>query len=85
MIGKLVAQLVASVTIACALLVSLGASAAGVSRDDAAAAVLRVTGGRVLDIVAVTVDDRFVWRVKLLSRAGAVTVVLVDAADGRLL
>lgn len=85
MTARIVAQLVALVIIACTLLVTLAASAAGVNRDDAAAAAQRVAGGRVLDILAVWVDDRAAWRVKLLSRGGAVTVVLVDAQDGRLL
>lgn len=84
MTARIIAQLVASVIIACTLLVTLAASAAGVNREDAAAAALRVAGGRVLDILAVTVDDRAAWRVKLLSRDGAVTVVFVDAQDGRL-
>lgn len=70
--------------IACALLLALAAPAwADVSRDDAAAAAQRASGGRVLAVERAEVDQRPVWRVKVLTPRGDVRVILVDVATGR--
>ena len=56
---------------------------ADVSRDDAAAIAQRVTQGRVLAVERAEADNRPVWRVKVVTPAGEVRVVLVDMATGR--
>jgi hypothetical protein len=65
----------------CAALLALSAPAwADLSRDEAAAAAQRVSGGgRVLAV------DRAqnVWRVKVVTQKGEVRVILIDAASGR--
>lgn len=64
----------------CAALMTLAAPAwAEVSRDDAAAAAQRVSGGRVLSVE----KSGSVWRVKVVTAKGEVRVILVDAATGR--
>ena len=71
--------------IVCALLLALAAPAwADVSRDDAAAVAQRASGGRVLAVERSQVDQRPVWRVKVLTPSGDVRVILVDAATGRM-
>ncbi len=68
----------------CALALAVaGAAWADVSRDEAAAAAQRATGGRVLAVERAQSDNRPVWRVKVLTPSGEVRVVLVDAASGR--
>lgn len=69
----------------CALmLATAGPALAQVTRDDAAAAALRFSGGRVLAVErGVDRDSRPVWRVKVLTAAGDLKVVLVDPATGR--
>jgi uncharacterized membrane protein YkoI len=56
---------------------------ADVSRDDAAAIAQRVTQGRVLAVERADAGNRPVWRVKVVTPAGDVRVVLVDVATGR--
>lgn len=69
-----------------ALLLAAAAPAwADVSRDDAAAVAQRASGGRVLAVELAEAGNRPVWRVKVLTRAGDVRVILVDAASGRTL
>ena len=70
----------------CALLIALSAPAwADVSRDEAAAAAQRVSGGRVLSVEKTESERRPVWRVKVLTDKGEVRVVLIDAGSGRAL
>ena len=65
----------------CALLVALSLPVwADVSRDEAAAAAQRVASGRVLAVERAEVDQKPVWRVKILSARGEVRVVVVDAS-----
>jgi hypothetical protein len=52
---------------------------ADVSRDDAASAAQRASGGRVLSVE----KSGPVWRVKVVTARGEVRVILVDAATGR--
>jgi len=56
---------------------------ADVSRDDAAAIAQRVSQGRVLAVERAESGNRPVWRVKVVTPAGDVRVVLVDVATGR--
>ena len=56
---------------------------ADVSRDQAAAAAQRSTGGRVLSVDRAEYDRRPVWRVKVVTPQGEVRVMLIDAASGR--
>ena len=56
---------------------------ADVSRDDAAAIALRVSQGRVLAVERAEAGNRPVWRVKVVTPAGDVRIVLVDVATGR--
>lgn len=73
-------------TLLCALLLALGTPAfADASRDQAAAVAQQVTGARVLAVEKAEIDGRAVWRVKVLSAQGEVSVVLIDAASGRVL
>jgi uncharacterized membrane protein YkoI len=58
---------------------------ADVSRDDAAAIAQRATQGRVLAVERADAGNRPVWRVKVVTPAGDVRVVLVDVATGRTL
>jgi uncharacterized membrane protein YkoI len=71
----------------CALALSLAGAAAwaDVSRDEAAAAAQRASGGRVLAVEKAQSADRPVWRVKVLTPSGEVRVILIDAASGRAL
>jgi len=56
---------------------------ADVSRDDAAAIAQRVSQGRVLAVDRAESGNRPVWRVKVITPAGEVRVVLIDVATGR--
>lgn len=56
---------------------------ADVSRDQAAAAAQRSSGGRVLSVDRTERDGRPVWRVKVLTPQGEVKVILIDAGSGR--
>ena len=67
-----------------ALSISLAAPAwADVSRDEAAAAAQRQTGGRVLSVDKTESARRPVWRVKVVTPKGEVRVMLIDVATGR--
>jgi len=64
----------------CALLLALSTPAwADVSRDQAAAAAQRQTGGRVLSVDKAEAGRRTVWRVKVVTPRGEVRVVFIDA------
>ena len=66
------------------LLVAAGLPAwAAASRDDAAAAAQRETGGRVLAVERADAGGRPVWRVKVVTPRGEVRIILVDVASGR--
>ncbi len=68
----------------CAVLLALAAPAwADVSRDQAAAAAQRQTGGRVLSVDKAESGRRTVWRVKVVTPRGEVRVVFIDADAGR--
>jgi uncharacterized membrane protein YkoI len=68
----------------CALLIVLASPAwADVSRDEAAAAMLRASDGRVLSVEKAEANRRPVWRVKILTARGEVRVTLIDAVSGR--
>lgn len=68
----------------CALLIVLASPAwADVSRDEAAAATLRASDGRVLSVEKAEANRRPVWRVKILTARGEVRVTLIDAVSGR--
>jgi len=56
---------------------------ANVSRDQAAAMAQSVSNGRVLAVDRAVAGDRPVWRVKIVTPAGHVRVILVDALTGR--
>jgi hypothetical protein len=71
-----------------ALLLSLGlllpAAWAGVSRDEAASLAQRMAPGRVLAVEqGVHVDNKQVWRVRVLTSAGELRLVVIDADTGR--
>ena len=69
---------------ACALALMLALPAwADVSRDQAAAAAQRQTGGRVLSVDKAESGRRSVWRVKVVTPKGEVRVVFIDAGNGR--
>lgn len=62
----------------------LPAAWAAVGRDDAATIAQRMAPGRVLAVErGVHVDNTIVWRVKVLTPAGEVRVVVIDAETGR--
>lgn len=57
---------------------------AQVSRDTAATLAQQASGGRVLAVERVEQQGQIFWRVKVLTPAGEVRVVWVDAASGRM-
>lgn len=65
-----------------ALLVVSNLAWANLSRDDAAAVAQRASGGRVLSIDKSESSGQPVWRVKVVTRAGEVQVILVNIATG---
>jgi uncharacterized membrane protein YkoI len=68
----------------CAALVLVATVAwADLSRDDAAAAAQRSTGGRVLSVDKADSGGRPAWRVKVVTAKGEVRVIMIDAASGR--
>jgi uncharacterized membrane protein YkoI len=56
---------------------------ADLSRDEAAAAAQRMSGGRVLSVEKSESARRPVWRVKVVTAQGEVRVILIDAASGQ--
>ena len=66
-----------------ALALASGPALADVSRDQAAAAAQRQTGGRVLSVDKSELSRRPVWRVKVVTPQGEVQVLLIDIATGR--
>jgi hypothetical protein len=56
---------------------------AEVTRDQAAAAAQRQTGGRVLSVDKASSQRGPVWRVKVVTPRGEVRVVFIDAGAGR--
>jgi hypothetical protein len=55
---------------------------ADMSRDDAAAAAQRATGGRVLSVDRADSGGRAAWRVKVVTPRGEVRVVMIDVGAG---
>ena len=66
-----------------ALLAAFAPAWADASRDDATAAALRVASGRVLAVDRSQAGDRPVWRVKVVTPAGEVRVIVIDVATGQ--
>jgi hypothetical protein len=57
---------------------------AGVDRDEAASLAQRVAPGRVLAVErGLHVDNRVVWRIKVLTASGEIRLVVIDAETGR--
>jgi hypothetical protein len=76
---------VSSIAFLLALVVLLPAAWAGVSRDEAASLAQRKAPGRVLAVErGLHVDNTVVWRIQVLTAAGEVRLVVVDAETGRL-
>lgn len=68
----------------CAALLAVAAPAgAQVTRDLAAAIAQRETGGRVLAVDRADFEGRVVWRIKVVTPAGEVLVILLDMGTGR--
>lgn len=62
----------------------LPAAQAAVDRNEAAAIAQRVAPGRVLAVErGLHVDNTIVWRIKVLTSAGEVRLVVLDAETGR--
>jgi hypothetical protein len=72
--------LVKSICVALMLVATL--AWADMSRDDAAAAAQRATGGRVLSVDRADSGGRPAWRVKVVTPRGEVRVVMFDAGGG---
>lgn len=73
-----------SIAFALALGFLLPAAWAGISRDEAVARAQRTTPGRVLAVEhGVHVDNSLVWRVRVLTPAGDLRLVVIDAETGR--
>jgi drug/metabolite transporter superfamily protein YnfA len=71
-----------------ALVLALGfllpAAWAGVGREEAASLAQRMAPGRVLAVEhGVHVDNSLVWRVKVLTAAGELRLVVIDTETGR--
>lgn len=74
-----------SLALVLGLLLALPAAWADVSRDQATALAQRTVAGRVLAVErGVHVDASVVWRVKVLTPAGEIREVVIDAQNGRL-
>lgn len=73
------------ITCLCAALMLAAAPAwAQISRDDAAGAAQRASGGgRVLSVERSEAGRRAVWRVKLVTPRGEVRVIMIDAQTGQ--
>jgi uncharacterized membrane protein YkoI len=67
-----------------ALLVASSLAWADVGRDAAAALAQRSSGGRVLSIDKSDLSGQSVWRIKVVTPAGEVRVIQVDAATGQI-
>lgn len=66
------------------LMAMIPAAWAGLDRDDAASLARRTTPGRVLAVErGVHVDNSLVWRVRMLTDAGEIRLVVLDAETGR--
>ncbi len=65
-----------------ALLVVSNLAWATLSRDDAAAVAQRASGGRVLSVDRSESSGQSVWRVKVVTPAGVVQVILVNVSTG---
>ncbi|HSV79458.1 MAG TPA: hypothetical protein VLK85_09670, partial [Ramlibacter sp.] len=62
----------------------LPAAWAGVGRDEAVSLAQRMAPGRVLAVEhGVHVDNSLVWRVKMLTPAGELRLVVIDTETGR--
>lgn len=62
----------------------LPAAWAGVSRDEASALAQRAVAGRVLAVEhGVDIENKVIWRVRMLTSAGELRVVVIDADTGR--
>ena len=71
-----------------ALLFALGfllpSAWAEISRDEAVALAQRTAPGRVLAVEhGVHVDNKLVWRIRMLTAAGELRLVVLDAETGR--
>ncbi|MCE3272580.1 PepSY domain-containing protein [Ramlibacter sp.] len=66
-----------------AFLAAFAPAWADASRDEAAAAALRVASGRVLAVDRAQSGDRPVWRVKVVTPQGEVRVIVIDLATGQ--
>jgi uncharacterized membrane protein YkoI len=65
-------------------LVFLPLAGAAVGRDEAASLAQQKAPGRVLAVErGVHVDNSLVWHVKVLTAAGEVRLIVIDAASGR--
>jgi hypothetical protein len=65
-----------------ALLLVTGIAWADMSRDDAASAAQRASGGRVLSVDKTDSQGRAAWRVKVVTPQGEVRVIVLDAGSG---
>lgn len=67
-----------------ALGILVPAAWAAVSRDEAAALAQRAAPGRVLAVEqGVHVDNKPVWRVRIVTNSGELRVIVIDADTGR--
>ncbi|HET8747984.1 MAG TPA: PepSY domain-containing protein [Ramlibacter sp.] len=77
-------RLIAMGALLLGLLFLLPPAWAAVDREQAAAIAQRVTPGRVLAVErGVHVDGTIVWRIQVLTKAGEVRMVVIDAETGR--
>lgn len=67
----------------CLLLALAFPALADVSREGAAAIAQQQAGGRVLSVDRTEQGGRAMWRVKVVTAQGVVTVIYLDAATGR--
>ena len=66
-----------------ALLAASNLAWAELSREDAATVAQRASGARVLSVEKAESSGQPVWRVKVVTPAGEVRVIQVDAATGQ--
>jgi uncharacterized membrane protein YkoI len=76
---------ISTVALLLGLAILVPAAWAGVDRDEAASLAQRKAPGRVLAVErGLHVDNSVVWRIQVLTAAGEVRLVVIDAETGRL-
>lgn len=75
---------ITTIALVLGLAVLLPTASAGVSREEAASLAQRKVPGRILAVErGLHVDSSVIWRIQVLTTAGEVRLVILDAETGR--